>query len=100
MVVLGVLLLVAVAGVGSQSAGWGIAHRRRVVGGGVGARAVSVEAERRAWYPQVFAIGVRRRSERTTRPFRGKRKLDNIGCFSTFFFISSAENISQGGELQ
>lgn len=45
-----------------------------------------MEAERRAWCPQVIAIGVKRRSEKTTRPFRGKRKLDNIGCFSAFFF--------------
>lgn len=87
MVVVNVLLLVAVVGVGSQSAGWGLARRRRVVGGGVGAGAVGVEAERRAWCPQVIAIGVRRRSKRTTRPFRGKRKLDNIGCFSAFFFF-------------
>ena len=32
-------------------------RRRRVVGGGVGVREVGVEAERRAWCPQVIAIG-------------------------------------------
>ena len=31
-------------------------RKRRVVGGGVGVREVDVEAERRAWCPQVIAI--------------------------------------------
>ena len=34
-----------------------VTSRRRVVGGGVGVREVGVEAERRAWCPQVIAIG-------------------------------------------
>lgn len=40
-------------------AGGGLVRRRRVVGGGVGVREVGVEAERRAWCPQVIAIGER-----------------------------------------
>lgn len=35
----------------------GLVRRRRVVGGGVGVREVGVEAERRAWCPQVITIG-------------------------------------------
>lgn len=42
---------IAVRGLG------GLVRRRRVVGGGVGVREVGVEAERRAWCPQVIAIG-------------------------------------------
>lgn len=43
-----------------MSPGWGgLVRRRRVVGGGVGVREVGVEAERRAWCPQVIAIGER-----------------------------------------
>lgn len=97
MVVVNVALLVAVVGVWSQSAGSGLARRRRAVGGGAGARAVGVDAERRAWCPQVIAIGVTRRSKKTTRPFRGKRKLDNIGCFSAFFFFQFSREYFPGG---
>lgn len=100
-VVVGVLLLVAVVGVGVALRGLGgLVRRRRVVGGGVGVRAVGGEVERRAWCPQVIAIGGRRRSERTTRPFRGTRKLDNIACFSFFFFFQFSREYFPGGELK
>ena len=42
---------IAVRGLGE-----GLVRKRRVVGGGVGVREVGVEAERRAWCPQVIAI--------------------------------------------
>lgn len=43
---------IAVRGLGE-----GLVRQRRVVGGGFGVREVGVEAERRAWCPQVIAIG-------------------------------------------
>lgn len=56
---------------------------------------VGVEAERRAWCPQVIAIEGRRRSERTTWPFRGKRKLDNIAL--VLFFPQFIREYFPGG---
>lgn len=68
----GDVLFVVTVGVRSPSADCWLLRRRRVVGGGFGAGAVGVEAEMRAWCPQVIAIKERRRSERLTRPFRGR----------------------------
>lgn len=34
------------------------------------------------------------------RPFRGKRKLDNIGCFKSADFQFSSEYFPRGGELK
>lgn len=69
------------------------ARRGPVGNGGVGIGALGDGG--RAWCPQVIAIRGRLRSERTTRPFRWKRKLD-ISCFSDFFFQFSSEYFPGG----
>lgn len=58
-----------------------------------------MEAEVRAWCPQVIALW--KRLERTTRPCLRKRRLNHIGCFGAdvLFFQFSREYFRGGGEL-
>lgn len=71
----------------------------QVSGGGRRRWCPGYRCPERAECPQVIAIaiGERQRSERIW-PFRGKRKLEDIGCFCGRFF--SAENILRGGRLR